>query len=180
MAKGAAATGCAAAAYVTTAEDEHHHARPMYSEMIVRPARTSEFEAIVTVWAASVSATHDFLAEEDLRALRPQILNDWLPAVDVTVLTTDQGEILGFSGISTGKLEMLFVAPHARGAGVGRALLNHAVMEMSVQRVDVNEQNGQAVGFYLHAGFEVFGRSPIDGQGKPYPLLHMRLAVLTT
>jgi hypothetical protein len=25
-------------------------------------------------------------------------------------------------------------------------------------------------------GFEVVGRSPVDGLGKPYPLLHMRKA----
>jgi putative acetyltransferase len=42
--------------------------------------------------------------------------------------------------------------------------------------VDVNEQNEQALGFYRHLGFEVVGRSPLDGQGKPYPLLHMTLA----
>ncbi len=42
-------------------------------------------------------------------------------------------------------------------------------------RVDVNEQNEQALGFYQHLGFSVIGRSPLDGQGKPYPLLHMEL-----
>jgi hypothetical protein len=41
--------------------------------------------------------------------------------------------------------------------------------------VDVNEQNGQAVGFYLRMGFATEGRSELDGMGKPYPLLHMRL-----
>jgi putative acetyltransferase len=41
--------------------------------------------------------------------------------------------------------------------------------------VDVNEQNEQAVGFYRHLGFEVEGRSSVDGLGLPFPLLHMRL-----
>jgi putative acetyltransferase len=41
--------------------------------------------------------------------------------------------------------------------------------------VDVNEQNPQAVGFYLHEGFQQVGRSPLDGLGKPYPLLHLSL-----
>lgn len=43
--------------------------------------------------------------------------------------------------------------------------------------LDVNEQNEQAVGFYLHMGFEVAGRSELDGTGKPYPLLHLRRLV---
>jgi hypothetical protein len=33
----------------------------------------------------------------------------------------------------------------------------------------VNEQNVQAVGFYLHMGFEIVARSELDGTGKPYP-----------
>jgi putative acetyltransferase len=41
--------------------------------------------------------------------------------------------------------------------------------------VDVNEQNDQAVGFYRRMGFEVAGRSAVDGLGQPFPLLHMRL-----
>lgn len=91
------------------------------------------------------------------------------------VFTDKDGEILGFSGSADEKLEMLFVAPSSRGYGVGKSLLNHAISEKSVRLVDVNEQNGQAVAFYQHFGFEVFDRSPVDGQGKPYPLLHMRL-----
>jgi putative acetyltransferase len=39
----------------------------------------------------------------------------------------------------------------------------------------VNEQNDQALVYYLRMGFEVVGRSELDGTDKPYPLLHMRL-----
>ncbi|HKB39870.1 MAG TPA: hypothetical protein VKD72_25770, partial [Gemmataceae bacterium] len=42
--------------------------------------------------------------------------------------------------------------------------------------VDVNEQNAAARGFYEACGFVVEGRSELDDQGRPYPLLHMRLA----
>jgi putative acetyltransferase len=40
--------------------------------------------------------------------------------------------------------------------------------------VDVNEQNPAAVGFYEALGFVVVSRSPVDGDGRPFPLLHMR------
>jgi putative acetyltransferase len=41
--------------------------------------------------------------------------------------------------------------------------------------VDVNEQNPQAIGFYEHIGFKKVARSPLDEQGKPYPLFHFAL-----
>jgi putative acetyltransferase len=78
-------------------------------------------------------------------------------------------------GVERDKIEMLFVAPQARGTGIGRQLISYAVNELNARYVDVNEQNPQAVGFYEKMGFEIFGRSELDAQGNPYPLLHMRL-----
>ena len=127
--------------------------------MSLRTARPSDFAAITEVWHASVSATHDFLPRAYIGELRPRILHEWLPAVGVTVYTDAGGHILGFSGVAEAKLEMLFVLPSARGQGVGKALLDHAVAHQGVRQVDVNEQNDQAVGFYRHAGFAVIGRS---------------------
>jgi putative acetyltransferase len=40
----------------------------------------------------------------------------------------------------------------------------------------VNEQNPAACRFYQACGFVVIGRSEVDDAGRPYPLLHMRLA----
>lgn len=87
----------------------------------------------------------------------------------------NQGAILGFLGIAEKNIEMLFISPENRGQGIGKLLLNYAVKEQGAKKVDVNEQNLQAVGFYEHLGFKVKSRSAIDGMGKPYPLLHMEL-----
>ncbi|MDC6657781.1 GNAT family N-acetyltransferase, partial [Leclercia adecarboxylata] len=86
------------------------------------------------------------------------------------------GVIQGFVGVADDRIEMLFIEPRARGTGIGKALLRHAIEVLGADALDVNEQNHQAVGFYQHQGFVVTGRSPLDGQGQPYPLLHMRLA----
>lgn len=39
--------------------------------------------------------------------------------------------------------------------------------------VDVNEQNPAVLHFYEALGFRVQGRSPVDGAGRPFPLLHL-------
>ncbi len=87
----------------------------------------------------------------------------------------DVNEQKGFIGIDGAMIEMLFIQPSRRGQGLGTHLLDHATSEHGATLVDVNEQNEQAVGFYEHYGFQVFGRSETDAMGDPFPILHMRL-----
>ncbi|MGP8291885.1 acetyltransferase [Vreelandella zhanjiangensis] len=144
--------------------------------MQIEQASKADYPVLIEVWEASVRATHDFLAESDLLALKPLILEQYFDAVDLVVARNDTGDIVGFCGVYDGNIEMLFIAPQTRGQGVGVLLVSHAINTQAATKVDVNEQNEQAVGFYQHIGFSVIGRSPLDGQGKPYPLLHMALA----
>ena len=130
--------------------------------------------ALASIWEASVRATHDFLTEEDVAALRPEVRSG-LAGVEVLEVACLDGEPCGFSGVQGGKLEMLFVAPLARGRGVGKVLLARAVELHGATRLDVNEQNPQAVGFYRHEGFTVSERSAVDDAGRPFPLLRMSL-----
>lgn len=137
-------------------------------------------ETLVDVWERSVRATHDFLSEDDIAGLRPEVGPGIVGVATLAVAVADDGAVCngepcGFAGVQDGKLEMLFVAPEARGHGVGRALLAYAVERCNATTLDVNEQNPQAIGFYEHEGFAVVGRSATDDAGRPFPLLHMRL-----
>lgn len=134
----------------------------------------AEFPLLAEIWRRAVDATHDFLADADRDAIEGRLVAEFLPAVVLSVAEVD-GRVVGFSGVLGEKVEMLFVDPAAHGTGVGTALLERAVAEHGVTEVDVNEQNGQAVRFYDRRGFEVVGRSETDGEGRPYPLLHLRL-----
>ncbi len=143
--------------------------------MHIQIAAKADHLKLIKIWESSVRATHDFLAEADLQALKPLILQQYFDAVDLRCAQNAQGDIVGFCGVHDGNIEMLFIAPDARGQGIGAMLAAHAVNVQGATKVDVNEQNQQALGFYLHIGFKVTGRSAVDGQGKPYPLLHMAL-----
>ncbi|MDQ3871012.1 MAG: acetyltransferase [Chloroflexota bacterium] len=134
-----------------------------------------DFDRLVELWEASVRATHDFVAEADIVRFRP-LVRDALPQIPTFACVRDvDGRVAGFVAVSDRKVHMLFIDPARRGQGLRRRLLEHAVQVLGASTLDVNEQNEQAVGFYLRLGFEVVGRSPVDDTGNPYPLLHMRL-----
>ena len=145
--------------------------------MIIVPVSKIDHPRVVEIWEASVRATHDFLTEADIQVLKPLIEHGYLDAVELAAVRDDSGELVGFMGTHEGRIEMLFVAPEMRGKGVGRMLIEHAVDRLGCDEVDVNEQNPQAVGFYLRMGFHQVGRSERDGQGNPFPLLHLKRSV---
>ncbi|HHR6077740.1 GNAT family N-acetyltransferase [Providencia sp. wls1914] len=144
--------------------------------MNIQPATVEHYDEILHLWEASVRATHDFLPEKNIEMLKTPIREQYLPNLSVFVTFDPNGKIAGFLGTGENRLEMLFISPLARGTGIGKQLLNYAIEHLGVNEVDVNEQNPQAVGFYQHMGFVQYARSELDGEGNPFPLLHMRLA----
>lgn len=121
-----------------------------------------------------------FLKEEDIAYFKPLILNEYLKAVELRGVRDEEGKIIGFLGAAEQNLEMLFIHPGAHGKGIGKLLLQYAIQELQVTKVDVNEDNEQALGFYQHAGFKIVDRSELDATGKPYPILHMKLELTNT
>lgn len=99
---------------------------------------------------------------------------DYFRMVDIYVYKNEQGKAIGFIGVSESMVEMLFVDATFRGRAVGKKLLEYAIYTLNVYKLDVNEQNTQALGFYTHMGFKITGRSQTDSEGTPYPLLHLQ------
>ena len=137
--------------------------------------KPSDYPQIVEVWEASVRATHDFLPDAYIDILRHLLLTQYLDAVSLFCIRGPDNKISGFAGASLGKLEMLFLRPEYRGQGLGKQLLNYALEHFDARELDVNEQNTQALGFYLKQGFKVISRTEEDGLGQPYPILRLRL-----
>ncbi|WP_378175303.1 GNAT family N-acetyltransferase [Aquimarina sp. SS2-1] len=142
---------------------------------LVNSINKNEFSSVVDVWGASVRATHHFLKEEDIAYFKPLILNEYLDAVELRCVRNNNKDIIGFLGVAEQNLEMLFIYPEYRGMSIGKTLLSYSIDQLNVIKVDVNEQNEQAVGFYEHAGFKTIRRSELDASGKLYPILHLEL-----
>jgi len=146
------------------------------SEAAIRRAHSAEAELRVDLWLRSVRVTHTFLSEADIQSFLP-FVREYLSSLetDLWVLCTYESDVIGFMGMSDNKMESLFIDPQHLRCGGGRRLVEFAKRLHGELTVDVNEQNPAACRFYAACGFIVEGRSPLDGMGKPFPLLHLRL-----
>jgi putative acetyltransferase len=143
--------------------------------MSIQNVTKENYQELIVVWETSVRATHDFLPEEKVTELKSLILKQYFDAVDLRCFKDRSDKILGFIGVSDSKIEMLFVDPENIGRKIGRKLMEYAIHNLGASKVDVNEQNPGAIGFYQRMGFVRTGRSALDGQGNPFPLIHMEL-----
>lgn len=142
----------------------------------IRKSQPGDAPALAAVWRRSVQATHHFLSDHDFREIDILVSQHYLPQADLWVVADAAGAPLAFMGMSGTHVDSLFVDPAVRGKGIGKLLLAHVGQMPAALTVDVNEQNEQAVAFYRKQGFVQTGRSATDGDGRPYPLLHLRRA----
>ena len=141
----------------------------------VREKDSSLLLTLLRIWEDSVRATHRFLSDAEIKKIReyvPQALNS---VPHLIVAARNPGQPVAFMGMKEDRLEMLFLSPEERGAGLGRQLLEYGLRNYGIREVTVNEQNPQAVGFYRHMGFETYKKTDCDEEGNPYPLLYMKI-----
>lgn len=130
---------------------------------------------LLKVWENSVRATHEFLSNKEILEIKKYV-PEALSGISHLIIDTDEnGNPIAFMGIEENKLEMLFITSECRGKGIGKKMLIHGIENYGVNDLAVNEDNPQAKAFYEHMGFKVYQRNELDDQGKPYPVLYMRL-----
>ena len=104
----------------------------MMSPNITRDYQPSDLESLADLWFASWATTGLAFADGISVAgnairIEAEIRNGWVVRVAVR-----DGQIVGFLAITPreGRLNQLFVAPHAKGTGVGTILLEDAKAKM--------------------------------------------------
>lgn len=133
----------------------------------------ADYEILAGIWERSVKASHDFLAENDFNSIKASLIPLYFPNVELYAIH-DNGVIVGFAGLCSQSIEMLFVDSECRGLGYGSALVDFA-KRCGATKVDVNEQNISALSFYQAKKFRIVGRNDTDDAGRPYPILHLSL-----
>lgn len=123
-------------------------------ENLVIELLPADYEAIAELWEASVRATHHFLKPEEIGFYKPYLLKYALPACRLYGIKTNEGKLCAFIGLSDDKIEMLFVNPKFFKNGCGRRLVDFAEREKNIKKVDVNEENPQALALLSSYGFQ--------------------------
>lgn len=164
------------AIYKNEAFHNAHYYELLKSNMMTDIVACAEddYDELLYLWETSVRSTHHFLTEADILFYRPLVRNQYFSAVDLYAIR-NQHQIVAFIGLSHDLIEMLFVHPQKQNKGYGKRLIKYAIQHHHIEKVDVNEQNDQALQFYLKQGFDIIGRDSVDGLGKPFPILHMQL-----
>jgi GNAT superfamily N-acetyltransferase len=104
--------------------------------------------------------------EEDLG-----FLGHLIATTDVTL--AEDGPPLGFLALDGEEVRALYLAPAARGRGIGRALLDRAKAARPRLSLWVFEANPRAVAFYGREGFRVAERTSGAGNEEGLPDLRM-------
>jgi putative acetyltransferase len=138
----------------------------------IRRSRPGDVARVIEIWRGAVAATHDFLAVADRDEIDTAACA-YLVGASLWVLVDETDRPMAFSAVTGSNMDALFVAAEARGRGIGRQLVRHALSLTSKLSTQVNEQNSQAMGFYLKLGFKPGGRDACDDSGRPYPIVQL-------
>lgn len=139
----------------------------------IEPCKADDYQALADIWERSVRATHSFLTEKDIMEIRESLISKYFKAGNLYVIFNEE-TVAGFIGLCGHNIEMLFVDSNSIGKGLGSKLLEFA-KSLGADSVDVNEQNPRALGFYQSHGFHIVGRDEYDSDGRPFPILHLKL-----
>jgi ribosomal protein S18 acetylase RimI-like enzyme len=124
---------------------------------LIRPARADEHAAVARLWfdswvSTGLAGDPADATLEDLVARVPQEVEaGWRLHV-----AEDNGALSAMLAYvpETAYLDQLFVAPHAQGKGVGRALLAFARAEMPEEMwLRTDARNARAIAWYEREGF---------------------------
>ena len=139
----------------------------------IRPFHDEDKEALVAIWLEASRFAHGFLGEERLQLQAEQVRDIYLKQAENWVIVHD-GQAAGFIGLMDQFIGGLFIDPQIHGQGLGRQLLDHALELKKSLELEVYALNTQAHNFYLRNGFIETERHPVDAEGLPFAVIHMR------
>nr|WP_170465599.1 GNAT family N-acetyltransferase [Ruegeria arenilitoris] len=123
----------------------------------LRPARSTDAGATGEI-LHGFTREHDWMPELHTRAETIAFCGRMIELDWMTVAETDLG-VVGFLSLNEDEVHSLYLAPNARGQGIGQRLLDHAKARRSELSLFAFQANHGALRFYERNGFVETGRS---------------------
>lgn len=140
----------------------------------IKPYEEKYREQMISVWEKSVKATHHFVTSEEVYRLKELVKEIDFNSFSVYCLTSEN-KVLGFLGVENNVIESLFLDPDYTGQKFGTKLMRFALDNLKADKVNVNEQNLDAIKFYSKFGFVTYEKTEKDSYGNDYPILKMQI-----
>lgn len=139
----------------------------------IRPYSRADRSRILSIWLSASRIGHPFLSDDVLASHYALVRDVYLANAEIWTAEHD-GIPVGFIGYpEDGFIGALFVDPAQQGRGIGRALIRHAILLKGNLHVEVYAANDKAHSFYTSCGFMDTARRDHDGEGRPFPIIHM-------
>ena len=124
--------------------------------VILRSAQPSDVPALARVAAAAYQQAFAGILEPPTLALRDASFFEahFAPRVQCMHLAEQDGQVLGYSLVTQGHLDQLFIAPQAQGKGVGASLLAQ-VEAAGTHTLECFRDNPRARAFYEAKGWRL-------------------------
>jgi len=143
-------------------------------QSIIKPYEEKYREQMISVWEKSVRSTHHFVSSEEVDRLKELVKQIDFYSYTVYCLLAES-KVIGFVGVEDDVIESLFLDPAYIGQKLGTKLMDFALNELKADKVNVNEENADAIKFYSKFGFVTYERTEKDAYGNDYPILKMKI-----
>ena len=121
---------------------------------MIRAFKTTDSEAIITIWYDTQSLAHPFLSNEFIDKVRVMMKDIFIPNSKTWVYENDD-EIIGFVSMMNNEIGGLFVNPNKQSKGIGTTLVNYVKTMHESLEVEVFKNNTIGTSFYNKYGFKL-------------------------
>jgi putative acetyltransferase len=128
----------------------------MEPDKLIRNYRETDLEEMVRIWYDASVLAHFFIPSSFWALNKSVMKEEYLPLAENFVFE-EEGKVAGFISLVGERVCALFVAPGIQGTGVGRALLEHAMLLKEKLFLKVYRENKNALSFYGKCGFVAVG-----------------------
>jgi len=140
---------------------------------LIRNYRETDLEEMVGLWYDASVLAHSFIPSSFWALNKIAMKEKYLPFGENLVFE-EEGKVVGFISLVGERICALFVAPEMQGKGIGRDLIEHAMILKGNLALRVYRENENALRFYEKRGFVAVGEEIDEFTGCVQILMELK------